>query len=107
VARPYLTDHFMNMKNNTVREVTRGLIKALKRDEWPSNAACVDFGIKTSAHLGALQYAVISDGVTAVQLDEALGKGAEIQKLVSPQNPYRHVTFQTDWDDMPEEPEEF
>src|SRR4051794_33303385 len=97
----------MSNMNTQIQEVTLALIVALRRDEWPSNAACVDFGIKTSAHLGALQYAVISDGVTAEELDAALGKGVEIQKLISRRNPYRYVTFRTDWDDLPEEPEEF
>jgi hypothetical protein len=90
-----------------IRSLTRDLIEALLRDEWPSNAACVDFGILSPAHLGALQYAVIQDGVTAEKLDAALGKGAELQKLIGPGNRYRYVTFCTDWDDMPGEPEEF
>ena len=95
------------MKTQQIRSVTRDLIEALRRDEWPSEAACLDFGIRSDLHLGALQYAVINDGVTAEQLDAALGKGPELQKLIGPKNPYRNVTFTTDWDDMPEEPEEF
>src|SRR5947209_19891436 len=97
----------METEDARISPVTLGLIEALRRDEWPSNAACIDFGIATSAHLGALQYAVVTDGVTAEQLDAALGKGPEIKELVGPENPYRGVTFRTDWDDMPEEPEEF
>ena len=79
----------------------------MKWHVWPSRAVCVDFGIASPAHLGALQYAVNYDGVTLEQLDVALGKGAEIQKLISPENPYRDVVFHTAWDDMPDEPEEF
>ena len=76
---------------------------------WPSPATCLDFGIRSDAHLGALQYAVVADGVTAEQLDEAMGRGDKLQTLISPRNPYRYVTFRTDWDElhreMGEEPE--
>lgn len=89
-----------------IRDLTRQLIEALRSDQWPSPAVCIDFGIRSSAHLGALQYAVLSDGATAERLDAALGKGGELQKLIGPKNPYRGVTFHTDWDDMPEEPED-
>ncbi len=89
------------------RELTRELHEALRRDEWPSRAACVDFGIRSPEHLGALRYAVIADGVTAEQLVAALGNGPALQALISPRNPYRFATFRTDWDDLPEEPEEF
>jgi hypothetical protein len=44
--------------------------------------------------------------VTLEQLDAALGNGPALQAFVSTTNPYRNVTFRTDWDDMPEEPEE-
>jgi hypothetical protein len=57
----------------------------------------VDFAIKTDLHLRALQFAVREDGVSAEQLDAALGRGPEIQKLISERNPYRLVTFETDW----------
>ena len=48
----------------------------------------------------------INDGVTIEELDRALGNGRALQALIGPKNPYRHVVFRTDWDDMPEEPEE-
>ena len=90
-----------------VREVTKQFYRALIEDEWPSPAACVDFGIRSDRHLGALQHAVICDAVTLEQLDAALGNGPALQAFVSTTNPYRRdVTFRTDWDDMPEEPEE-
>ena len=89
-----------------IRPLTRALYEALKWDVWPSRATCIDFGITSPAHLGALQYAVNSDGVTVEQLDRALGSGPALQALIGPRNPYRYVTFRTDWDDMPEEPEE-
>jgi hypothetical protein len=90
-----------------IRPLTRDLWEALKWDMWPSQAVCIDFGIASPAHLGALQYAVNHDGVTVEQLDRALGSGPALQALIGPRNPYRYVTFRTDWDDMPEEPEEF
>ena len=76
---------------------------------WPSRGAEVDFGLATPDHYGALQHAVISDGVTIDQLDAALGSGERLQALVSKTNPYRFVCFRTDWDeltDLGEEPEE-
>jgi hypothetical protein len=66
----------------------------------------VDFGIRTPAHLGALRYALVSDGVTAAEFDAALGKCEEIQKLISGHNPYRYVSFRTDWDELTNEPDE-
>ena len=96
----------MKTKQPEVRRMARDLYTALVLDVWPSPGTCMDFGIASEAHLGALQYAVMQDGVTQEQLDAALGKGAEIQKLISPENPYRDVTFRTAYDDMPEEPEE-
>jgi hypothetical protein len=80
--------------------MTQNLILALELDIWPSPAACVDFGIKTDLHLGALQFAVRVDGVSEEQLDAALGSGPDIQKLISDRNPYRFVTFETDWDHL-------
>ena len=90
-----------------IRPVTRAVYEALRRDEWPSPAGCIDFGIRSEAHLGALQYAVINDGVSVEQLDEALGNGPALQALISPKNPYRNVTIRTDWDIMSEDAEEF
>jgi hypothetical protein len=97
----------MKAKQTDVRKLVRDLYEALKRDEWPTPATCIDFGIASQAHYGALQYAVVNEGVTLEQLDAALGKGAALQALISPRNPYRNVTFRTAWDDMEEEPEEF
>ena len=90
----------MTETSQVVREMTKNLVLALELDMWPSPAACVDFGIKTDLHLGALQFAVRQDGVSAERLDAALGSGPEIQKLISDQNPYRFVTFETPWDHL-------
>jgi hypothetical protein len=88
-----------------IREVTRNVYESLIRDEWPRPAGIVDFGLKTTDHLGALQWAVRDDGVTIEQLDEALGSGPKIQALISDTNPYRFVKFETDWDNIPQESE--
>ena len=90
----------MTETRQEVREMTQNLILALELDIWPSPATCVDFGIKTDCHLGALQFAVREDGISAERLDAALGSGPEIQKLISDRNPYRFVTFETDWDHL-------
>jgi hypothetical protein len=89
-----------------VRELTQHVYHSLLLDEWPRNAGIIDFGLKSTEHYGALQYAVKCEGVTPEQLDAALGKGAAIQALISKTNPYRNVVFKTDYDDMPEEPSE-
>ena len=83
-----------------IRPVTISMLEALMLDSWPSEAACTDFGIDTWLHLGALAHAYHCDDVTPEQFDAALGKGAEIQKLISKDNPYGHVTFHTFWDDL-------
>lgn len=90
------------MENETkeVRQMAQDLYLALVLDVWPSPGTCMDFGIMSQAHLGALRYAVLEDDVTEQQLDAALGKGAEIQKLISPRNPYRNVVFRTPYDEM-------
>src|SRR5262249_35072172 len=82
IAESYLGIRGDDREPRTVRPLPEHLIEALVLDVWPSHAACVDFGIKTTAHLGALQYAVRSDGVTAEELDEALGYGEKLQRLV-------------------------
>lgn len=80
--------------------MTHKLYLALVLDAWPSSATCIDFGIDTDSHLGALRYAILDDGVTEEQLDAALGKGPEIQKLISETNPYRFVVFKTAYDHL-------
>jgi hypothetical protein len=102
-----MEDNDSAQKTSTVRDNTRDLYRSLRFDEWPSPATIVDFGIESTAHLGALQYAVIHDAVTLEDLDRALGNGPAIQALISERNPYRNVTFRTDWDNLPEDPDEF
>jgi hypothetical protein len=82
----------MKRGTHSIREMTRELHDALGRDEWPSPAACIDFGIASEAHYGALQHAVLDEGVSPKQLDAALGKGDALQALVSPRNPYPRLS---------------
>ena len=76
-----------------------GLFRDLAFDCWPSPAAILDFGIESSAHLGALQHGV-HEGVTAYDLDRVLGDGPAITELVRsiPLQPYPFVVFRTSWD---------
>jgi hypothetical protein len=76
-----------------------GLVESLVCDEWPSPAVVVDFGIDTSRHLGALQYAV-RGGATAYDLDRVLGDGPAITQLVRGvrHQPYADVIFRTAYD---------
>lgn len=52
----------MNAKE--IRPLTRLRYECLRLDEWPSPATCLDFGIETEKHLGALQWAVSAEGVS-------------------------------------------
>lgn len=80
----------------TDRSMATRLVECLVRDEWPSYATVVDFGIDGSSHLGALQFAVRS-GVTAYDLDRVLGDGRAITQLVRsiPGQPYGAIEFKT------------
>ena len=75
------------------------LVQCLQFDTWPSPATVIDYGIVTSSHLGALQFAVGS-GITAYDLDRVMGDGPAITRLTSgvPGQPYDEVTFETFYD---------
>ena len=81
--------------------MAEALVDSLMLDEWPSPAAVVDFGIDSTEHLGALQYAVRA-GVTAYDLDRVMGDGAAITRLVRsvPDQPYHETTFVTAYDGL-------
>lgn len=83
------------------------LVECLHFDCWPSSATVVDYGIDSSRHLGALQFAVQS-GVTAYELDRVMGDGAAITRLVRdvPGQPDHQVEFRTAYDLLPEEDDE-
>lgn len=72
------------------------LFECLIWDVWPSPTTIVDFGIDSSAHLAALQYAARS-GITAYDLDRVLGDGPAITRLVRsvPDQPDMSIQFQT------------
>ena len=77
------------------------LVKCLARDEWPSSATLLDFGIDSPEHLGALQHAVYQ-GITEYELDRVMGDGLAITQLVRgvPKQPYSYVEFRTVYDDF-------
>jgi len=86
-----------------IRPLTEQLYDALCIDAWPSYAVCVDFGIDSSSHLGALQYVVKKGIVSKQRLDNALGNGPALTRLVKvPGNAYGHVVFKTVWDTLEE-----
>lgn len=72
------------------------LVECLVRDEWPSTATVFDFGIDSTSHLGALQFAV-RKGITAYDLDRVMGDGPAITQLVRsiPGQPYGAIRFKT------------
>jgi hypothetical protein len=86
------------IESASIREVTRNVYAALLDDELPAAAGVEDFGLKSTEHYGALQYAIRHHGVTAEKLDEVLGNGPAITALIRDENPYRGVVFTTAWD---------
>ena len=81
-----------------VREVARTVFECLLLDIWPTPAGINDFGLDSTEHYGALQYAVRYHDVTVEDLDDALGDGPGLTKLIREDNPYHGVTFTTTWD---------
>ncbi len=85
------------------------LVESLVRDEWPSLATVVDFGIESPRHLAALKHAVRA-GITAYDLDRVMGDGPAITRIVQaiPGNPHGNVEFSTGYDAglWPQEAEE-
>jgi hypothetical protein len=81
------------------------LFDSVMLDAWPSNAAVIDWGIDSPAHLGALQDAV-RGGATAADLDEVCGDGPAITAMVrawqdkyaKTQGARYRVTFATAYD---------
>lgn len=94
------TDSLSKKPHATVRPVTENVFWSLILDVWPSPAGIQDFGLESSRHYAALQYAVRDDGVTREELDLALGDGKAITALIRPRNPYRGVRFETAWDGL-------
>lgn len=94
-------------RNGPVRPLTQELIECCKLDVWPGMATVVDFGIDSSSHLGALQFAIREKLVMPQELDAAMGNGQKLTEIAQRgENPYRFVTFKTSWDEMLPEPDE-
>ena len=88
------------------RKMTDRLISAGCLDIWPDSATICDFGIDSSNHLGAIQWAVRHNTITPEELDNALGNGPELTRLIrTKENPYGLIEFKTAWDDLLEEEE--
>ena len=84
-----------------IRPHTQQLIDCCALGVWPGNATVIDFGLDTSNHRGALQYAIREELVTQQELDAAMGSGDKLTEIARRgENPYRDVTFKTSWDEM-------
>src|SRR5438309_2236371 len=59
IPQPLMTE-----QDHQVRPLTEQLINAVLLDAWPGNAAIIDFGIDSTEHLGALQFAIKFGEVT-------------------------------------------
>lgn len=84
----------------TVRQTAEEVYQCLMLDVWPGPTAVTDFGLKTDAHYGALQYAIRENGVGPRELDDALGSGYRLTALIKKDNPYHGVRFSTPWDSI-------
>lgn len=87
-------------ERSEVRETTRDLIDSVMMDMWPRNTAIVDFGLDSQRHYEALYYPIREWEIMPKQLDEALGHGEMLSKLVkeAPSNPHKDIEFSTSWD---------
>lgn len=87
---------------SSIRDTTRGLIKAIYLDCWPSVASIADFGLDSQIHYEALYYPVRNREISPEALDAALGHGEKLTALArnAPSNPHKDVSFHTSWDVM-------
>ncbi|AMV40259.1 hypothetical protein [Planctomyces sp. SH-PL62] len=87
---------------SSIRDTTRGLIKAVCLDCWPSLASIVDFGLDSQTHYEALYYPLRNGEISPEALDAALGHGEKLTALArnAPSNPHKGVSFHTSWDVM-------
>jgi hypothetical protein len=88
-----------------IRDITRNLVEAIWADEWPRNAAIVDFGLRSQEHYEALYYGVRDGQISAEALDAAWGRGEALTALAraARSNPHREIAFRTDWDELRDE----
>lgn len=70
----------------------------------PSTPTIVGFGLTTSEHYEAIRFAICSGNLQTRQLVEVACNGPAITELVAsvPGNPWRHLVFQTPWDQLEE-----
>jgi len=91
----FMVASMMTLTHPHLRWTTAEVYICLKFGGWPSEAGVAAFGIDSTEHLKALQYAVREQGVTPEQLDEALGDGTALTALINPPNPFHGVKFET------------
>lgn len=92
------TDNQPGLKNwLPLHPVTEALLRAIRENVWPGPAAAEVFGLTTAEHAEALYAAVRSGEVTPEALDDALGDGPAITRLVAnaSANPNRSIAFKT------------
>jgi len=85
-----------------ITSVTEDLFTSLVLDVWPRPAAIVDFGVDSQKHYEALAYPIRSEEITKEQLQEILGDGPAITKMVqsADSNPHKDIVFTTLYDEM-------
>ncbi len=89
-----------------IRPMTAHLIENLLLDRPLTIAQCDDFGVATPDHYRALRAVFETDDMADLrkrseELDQALGSGKTLTKLVHTYAPaYRRLTFQTVWDEL-------
>ena len=87
-----------------VRSTTRGLIFHFMWDLPLTIPEADDFGVKSADHYRALRAVmdalIEKDGLVgcALELDQAMGNGAQLTQLVMTYAPECQVTFSTVWD---------
>ena len=86
-----------------LKDTTQTLVSSILYGFEVTPSAKVDFGIDSPLHFAAISDAVLSGRVDAHELDSALGNGKRLTELVNrlPDQPYKNLTFQTAWDDIP------
>jgi hypothetical protein len=84
------------------RAMAEHLFRACVNDEFPSAAACVDFGLNSPMKYAAMQYAV-KEGIGPYELDRVHGDGKAITELVAfataRYRQLRNVQFTTPYDE--------
>ncbi|MFT3784739.1 MAG: hypothetical protein QM770_01055 [Tepidisphaeraceae bacterium] len=83
-----------------LRNVTERFIHSMYHGGPITPEQKVDFGLDTTLHTYALYHSVMNGHIKPEQLDAALGRGAELTRLVGGDysNPCRGIRFVTNWD---------